>query len=151
VNYLKTIKLPAGSVLVFDKGYRDYRTYNRFTKDNITWVTRLIENSVIKIRQSNEISTYHREKGVTCDQLIELGNDSGKAVKVPCRLISYTDPVLKKKLKFITNNKTLSPLSIAGYYRQRWQIETFFKRIKQNYPVAYFLGDSENAIKIQIW
>src|SRR5690606_16376629 len=80
-----------------------------------------------------------------------LGNDSGKAVKVPCRLISYTDPVLKKKLKFITNNKTLSPLSIAGYYRQRWQIETFFKRIKQNYPVAYFLGDSENAIKIQIW
>ena len=66
-------------------------------------------------------------------------------------MIGYRDPVTKKDFQFITNNQQLAPLTIAGYYKQRWQIETFFKRIKQNYPLQYFLGDNENAVKIQIW
>ncbi|HEX7846990.1 MAG TPA: transposase [Chitinophagaceae bacterium] len=74
-----------------------------------------------------------------------------KAVQVPARLITYTDPTTQKTYQFLTNNIKLAPLTIANYYRQRWQIETFFKRIKQNYPLQYFLGDNPNAIKIQIW
>ena len=152
VNFLKTVRLSPGSVIVFDKGYRDYSTYNRFTQNNITWVTRLIDNSIYKIKARQPVNDYHLDKGITCDQLIELGHHhSKKAKKVASRLIGYRDPVSKKHFKFLTNNTTASPLSIANYYRQRWQIETFFKRIKQNYPVAYFLGDSPNAIKIQIW
>jgi hypothetical protein len=152
ITFLKNIKLPAGSVIVFDKGYRDYGTYNRFTQDNITWVSRLIDNSVYKIRKRRIVTDHQLQKGITCDHLIELGHShSKKAKKVTGRLIGYRDPVSKKHFRFITNNEELSPLSIANYYRQRWQIETFFKRIKQNYPLQYFLGDSANAIKIQIW
>ena len=66
-------------------------------------------------------------------------------------MINYRDPATGKQFCFITNNLQLAPLTIANYYKQRWQIETFFKRIKQNYPLKYFLGDNENAVKIQIW
>lgn len=152
ITFLKNIRLPAGSVIVFDKGYRDYDTYNRFTNDNIIWVSRFIDNSVYKIRHRCVVNDYHQQKGITSDHIIELGHSHTKnAKKVAARLVGYRDPVSKKHFHFITNNTKLSPLSIANYYRQRWQIETFFKRIKQNYPLQYFLGDSENAIKIQIW
>ena len=146
------MQLPAGSVVVFDKGYRDYSTYNRFTTDHITWVTRHRDSSVYKIKERREVNEYQKQQGIRTDWLIELGhNHSKKAVKVTARLIGYTDPVSRKKFLFLTNNHDLAPLTIAYYYKQRWQIETFFKRIKQNYPLQYFLGDNENAIKIQIW
>ena len=66
-------------------------------------------------------------------------------------MIDFTDPASGKKFQFITNNTKLSPATIASIYQKRWQIEILFKRLKQNYPLKYFLGDSENAIKIQIW
>jgi hypothetical protein len=98
------------------------------------------------------VSEYQKKYGVTRDCLIQLGhNHSKKATKVKARMIWYCDPVTGRKFQFITNNEIASSLTIANYYRQRWQIETFFKRIKQNYPLQYFLGDNENAIKIQIW
>jgi hypothetical protein len=151
-KYLKEVQLPAGSVIVFDKGYRDYSTYNRFTIQHITWITRHRDSSVYKIRERRAVNEYQRRQGIDADWYIELGHShSKKAVKVPARMIGYTDPVTGKKFQFITNNLHLAPLTIANYYRQRWQIETFFKRIKQNYPLQYFLGDNENAIKIQIW
>jgi IS4 transposase len=65
-------------------------------------------------------------------------------------MVTYRDSAIGKLFHFITNNTRLAPLTIANYYRQRWQIEAFFLRIKQNYPLDYFLGDNENAIKIQI-
>jgi hypothetical protein len=151
-KFLKEVQLPRGSVIVFDKGYRDYSTYNRFSNQGITWVTRQKENSVYKVKSRCLVNDYQKDQGIKGDQIIELGhNHSKKATKVLARLISYTDPQTKKKLEFITNNQELAPLTIANYYKQRWQIETFFKRIKQNYPLQYFLGDNENAIKIQIW
>jgi IS4 transposase len=89
---------------------------------------------------------------VETDCLIELGHSHQKnATKVQARMVTYKDPATDKLFHFITNNTYLAPLTIAKYYQQRWQIETFFKRIKQNYPLDYFLGDNENAIKIQIW
>lgn len=150
-KFLKDIRLPAGSVIVFDKGYRDYKTYNRFTKDKITWVTRHRDSSVYKVVKKNKLTDYHKAQGVFKDQLIVLGHHGKQATNVVARMVTYKDPVSKKQFQFISNNKQLSPLTIAQYYRQRWQIETFFKRIKQNYPLQYFLGDSENAITIQIW
>lgn len=150
-QFLKEVRLPAGSVIVFDKGYRDYKTYNRFIDQKITWVTRHRDSSVYEVIQKNDCSEYHKKQGVIKDRLIVLGHNGKKAIKVQARMIDFKDPVTKKQFQFISNNLTLSPLSIANYYRQRWQIETFFKRIKQNYPLQYFLGDSENAITIQIW
>jgi transposase len=151
-QFLKLISLPPGSIVVFDKGYRHYATYNRFSKQNITWVTRHRDSSVYKIKKKYVVSDHHKQKGITSDWIITLGHSTTKRTpQVSARMVSYRDPVSKKHFRFITNNFKLSPLSIANYYQQRWQIETFFKRIKQNYPLSYFLGDSENAIKIQIW
>jgi len=67
------------------------------------------------------------------------------------RLVTYYDALSKEQYEFLTNNYTMSAGSIASLYRKRWQIELLFKRLKQNYPLKYFLGDSENAVKIQIW
>ena len=152
VTYLKEVKLAQGSVVVFDKGYCDYRTYNRFTADKVTFVTRHLDRSVFEIQEEHSISELHQKQGITSDCSIILGYTYlKKAVQVPSRMIGFTDPVSQKKYVFLTNNTRLAPITIANYYKQRWQIETFFKRIKQNYPLQYFLGDNANAIKIQIW
>lgn len=151
-KFLKAVQLPRRSVIIFDRGYRDYSTYNRFTEQEITWVTRHKENSIYRIKKRCPVNEYQQQHGVKSDRIIELGhNHSRKATKVSARMISYLDPATKRSYKFITNNQKLASLTIANYYKQRWQIETFFKRIKQNYPLQYFLGDNENAIKIQIW
>ena len=152
MQFLKLVKLPAGSVVVFDKGYRHYASYNLLTRQQITWVTRHRDSSAYKILKVNPVNDYQKQKGITSDHTILLGRPGQYKIEtVPARMVSYRDPVTKKFFRFITNDYDLAPLTIANYYRKRWQIETFFKRIKQNYPLQYFLGDSENAIKIQIW
>jgi hypothetical protein len=151
-QFLKLVTLPGGSVVVFDRGYRDYKTYNRFTEQRITWVTRNHPTSIFKIVQSRAVSQVNKQAGVRFDHEIVLGHDHDKdATKVRARMVNYRDPISNKEFEFITNNFRLSPLHVAQYYEKRWQIETFFKRIKQNYSLQYFLGDNENAIKIQIW
>lgn len=150
-QFLKQVQLPKGSVIVFDRGYREYTTYKRFTCDGITWITRHRDQSVFTVIQTNAVSEYQSRHGVQKDEVIELGHKGKKATRVAARMIYYKDPATGKNFQFITNNQKFSSLSIANYYQKRWQIETFFKRIKQNYPLQYFLGDNENAIKIQIW
>lgn len=84
------------------------------------------------------------------DQWITLGYKI-KIEKVHRRLVTYYDSESQRTFQFITSNKRLSALKIAMLYKQRWQIEMLFKRLKQNMPLEYFLGENENAIKIQIW
>jgi transposase len=151
-SFLREVKLPKGSVVVFDKGYRNYASYNRLSEQRVTWVTRHRDSSVYSISEELAVNDYQASQGVQSDQLITLGHDhQKKAIKVKARMVTYLDAESGKSFQFITNNTWLAPMTIANYYRQRWQIETFFKRIKQNYPLQYFLGDNENAIKIQIW
>jgi Transposase DDE domain/Domain of unknown function (DUF4372) len=152
VTYLKEVHLPKGSVIIFDKGYLDYRSYNRFSHEGVTFVTRHHDRSVYRTIKEKTVEPCQQQQGVQSDELISLGYTyKKKAVQVNSRLIKYKDPATKKQFKFLSNNTRLAPGTIAKYYKQRWQIETFFKRIKQNYPLKYFLGDNENAIKIQIW
>lgn len=150
-TFLKEVRLPKGSVVVFDRGYSTYNTFNRLNQEGVTWVTRYRANSVYRLKKLCPVNDYQRKNGVRSDDYIELGKEADKAIHVQARLITYCDPETNKCFYFLTNNRELAPLTIANYYRQRWQIETFFKRIKQNYPLQYFLGDNENAIKIQIW
>src|ERR1700730_56456 len=152
VQFLKQVQLPKGSVIVFDRGYPDYRSYNRFTKQGVNWVTRLRTHTVYQIANNRPVAEIHYRQGVQADQEIIVGNTHHRsAIKVKARLIRFKDPLTAKIFEFLTNNFRLSPLTIANYYRKRWQIELLFKRVKQNYPLKYFLGDSANAIKIQIW
>ena len=151
-TFIKEVNLPQGSVLIFDKGFRHYQSYNRFSKEAVTWVTRHYERSVYKLKKRFAVTEDQKKQGVRTDWIIELGHDHDKkATKVKARLIKYYDQTTKRYFTFLTNNLKLSATNVANYYQQRWQIETFFKRIKQNFPLQYFLGDNDNAIKIQIW
>jgi hypothetical protein len=147
-QFLKEIHLPKGSVIVFDRGYRDFATLNRFTTDDITWVTRRTKLFAFEIK--NKVENLANDKCIVSDQHVIMGNKDIKH-RVKARLVKYRDPDTKELYEFVTNNLKMSGSTVAALYRKRWQIESLFKRVKQNYPLKYFLGDSENAIKIQIW
>ena len=150
--FLKCLQLPEGSVIVFDRGYLDHTTFNRFTDQKITWITRLRSRSAFTVQGSFIVSSAHQHFGIISDQSIVMGDHRHpRTAKVPARLIVFKEPQTGKVFEFLTNNMQLSPTDITSYYKNRWQIELLFKRLKQNYPLNYFLGDSENAIKIQIW
>jgi hypothetical protein len=146
-QYLKEVQLPKGSIVVFDRGYYDFTTYNRFTDDGITWVTRRRKLFSYKVLQQYKITVT--DGSVVSDEQIQLGWRSG--TKVIARLVIYKDLKSGEQYEFISNNFRMKAETIAKLYQNRWQIELLFKRMKQNYPLKYFLGDSENAIQIQIW
>jgi hypothetical protein len=150
--FLNEIQLPEGSILVFDKGYNDYSQFQRFSDEKVTWITRKRKNAVYKITERQHITDSQIERGVKKDRLILLGhNHHTNHTFVKARLINFKDPESGKNFQFVTNNTKLAASTIASLYKKRWQIEILFKRLKQNYPLKYFLGDTENAIKIQIW
>jgi hypothetical protein len=150
IPFLKEIQLPEGSIVTFDKGYNDYNKYNEWTDKKVTWVTRLKNGTVQECIASRKISELDAEAGVLEDSRILMGQQV-RSSKVEARLIRYWDQQNQREFSFITNNHRLAGRTIAQIYKKRWQIEVLFKRIKQNYPLRYFLGDNENAIRIQIW
>src|SRR5665647_242644 len=145
-QFLREVRLPKGSIIVFDRGYYDFTTLNRFTFDGITWVTRLRKLFAYDIIEDLKPG---KNTDIKSDEHILLGHRS--SVRVKARLIKFLDPLSGEQYEFLTNNFKMSAMSVASLYKKRWQIELLFKRMKQNYPLKYFLGDSENAIKIQIW
>lgn len=152
MTFLKEIHLDAGSFIVFDKGYVDYSQYQRLDKEGVSFVTRQRKGACYTETDNIPISDQQVKAGVRADRMIILGTRTHrKKVKLKSRLITFLDREKSREFEFLTNNFTLSALEIADIYRKRWQIETLFKRIKQNFPLKYFLGDNENAIKIQIW
>ncbi len=146
-QYLKEVQLPHGSIIVFDRGYYDFTTYNRFTNDGITWVTRRRKLFSYKVLKQYKITAT--DGSIVSDEQVQLGWRSG--IKVIARLVIYKDIASGEQYEFISNNFKMKAETIAKLYQKRWQIELLFKRMKQNYPLKYFLGDSENAIQIQIW
>jgi hypothetical protein len=146
-QFLKEVHLPKGSILVFDRGYADYIKLNSFSASGVTWVTRKRSRSAYDVLE--ELDNPHKEKGVIADKRIRLGHRSSN--RVLGRIVQFKSPETGEIYEFLTNNMRMSALTITELYRKRWQIEILFKRMKQNYPLKYFLGDSENAIKLQIW
>lgn len=147
------LNLPPGSILVMDKGYNSYIPMAQWTKNNVTWVTRLNTAACYRVTRELDVSEKFKDNGVISDRVIILGNHTKKS-KTPlqnARIILYYDQVSGKTFEFLTNNMELSALTVAGIYKRRWQIESLFKRIKQNFQLHNFLGDNQNAIEIQIW
>jgi len=150
--FLKEINLPRGSIITFDKGYSNFRKFDRWSKDGITWVSRAYSFWNREIYKERNVSEDEKNKGVISDKLAILGDSNNRnTLKIRARLIKYKDDLTGKIFEFVTNNTKFLPSKIADIYRNRWQIELLFKRIKQRYPLKYFLGESENAIKIQVW
>jgi hypothetical protein len=151
-NVLPKIRLPEKSIIVFDKGYVSHAQFDRLSNDGVTWVTRLTTSWVYEMTRLREVDDHQRANGILDDKEIVLGNQTNKKQKrVKARLITYFDGKHNRTFEFITNNTEMSAITIAQLYEKRWQVELVFKRLKQNCQLRYFLGESENAIKIQIW
>lgn len=146
-TFLKELDLRKGSFVVFDKGYVDYLQYHRWTLDDIYFVTRQKDNAVYKSLEEFDIdeSTH---SGILKDERIVITKDKQA---ITLRRVAFYHQEQNKVYEFISNNFELKADTIADIYKQRWQIETLFKRLKQNFPLKYFLGDNQNAIEIQIW
>jgi hypothetical protein len=150
--FLKEIKLQPGSFIVFDKGYVDYSEYERMSKESIYFVTRQKKDASYDVIWHNELSQQGRERGVVEDKMLLQGTRTQRqGIRLDVRQVTFFDKESGKTFEFLTNNFELPPESIADLYKKRWLIEVLFKRVKQNFPLTYFLGDNENAIKIQIW
>lgn len=152
-TFMSMLDLPGGSIISMDKAYVNYKVMKSWTEKDITWVTRLTSGMRYEVQAENSITKHHRQNGLISDSVILLGNPK-TASRTPlqkARLITYQDKENNREFEFLCNNDRYSPLTIAELYRRRWYIELLFKRVKQNFQFNNFLGDSENAIKIQMW
>mgnify|MGYP000057404859 CR=1 FL=1 len=148
---LSKLKMDSNTIYVFDKGYNDYKAFQKFSNNNTGFVTRIKDNAVYESLMQNEIKE-HIHSGVLEDQIIELTVKDGQEMsKLKLRKVRFYDRVLKREFEFLTNLFEMRADLIAAIYKLRWQIELLFKQLKQNFPLRYFLGDNENAIKIQIY
>ena len=149
VNLLDEILPEAGAFYVMDRAYIDFQRLFVFTLNAAFFVVRTKSNVLLQRRYSHPVD---KNTGVLSDQTVLLSSvESATAYPDTLRKVSYFDAERNKRLKFLTNNFTLPARTIADIYRQRWQIELFFKWIKQHLRIKSFYGTSENAVKTQIW
>jgi hypothetical protein len=149
VNVLDQIVPEAGAFYVMDRGYIDFERLFVLTLSAAFFVVRTKSNVLLQRRYSHPVD---KSTGVHSDQTVILSSfQSASVYPDPLRRVSYFDAETGKRLKFLTNNFTLPALTIARIYKQRWQVELFFKWIKQHLRIKVFYGTSENAVKTQIW
>jgi len=166
-NFLRYLNLSAGSMIVFDKAYNYYLQFAKWTKAGVNFVCRLKDNAKYEVQGEplfektlgkDEFGVYkvehiHIQYKETVETKVEGKKKTKKAkqVKTLClRLVWYKDEQ-GRKFKFITNNWDITPEEVALIYKNRWSIETSFKKIKQNFQLTYFYSDTENGIKTQVW
>lgn len=151
VTVAQQISFAAGTIVVDDRGYTDYELYGDWTATGVFFVSRLRSNARYEVLQEREIPAQRQDR-ILKDQIIELNAKYGYA-KCPYRLrrIEALIEDTGEVLVFVTNHLTLAAGTIADVYKDRWQIETFFKALKQNLKIKTFVGTSPNAVKIQIW
>ncbi len=149
VRILDVLIPEPGSIYLFDRAYVDFRRLYQLTEARAIFVTRAKKKLKWRRRYSHPVD---RTTGLICDQTIVLtGTRSSHDYPVPLRRVSYRDPETGQKLDFLTNDFSLPARTIAELYRLRWQVELFFKWIKQHLRIKTFFGTSDNAVHTQIW
>lgn len=149
VKVLDLMAFEAGAFYIVDRGYLDFTRLHRLHQSQAFFVTRSKKNFAFERRASRPVN---KKTGVQFDQTVLLaGFYSDLDYPDPLRRIGFIDAKTGKRLRFLTNNFSLSPLTIARLYKQRWQVELFFKWLKQHLRIKAFYGTSENAVKTQIW
>jgi hypothetical protein len=143
INWARTLKFPKGSFVCTDRGFTDYRWYSELTTSSIFFVSRLKSNADVQYLLKR---AGRKSLGITNDQAIRL-----KGVEQPLRLVAYTDPVTGIDYRFVTNAHHLKAKEVTEIYKERWQIELFFKWIKQNLKIKTFFGATSNAVLTQVW
>ena len=149
VKVLDTLRLPPGSIVVLDRGYVDFARLYALVQRQCSFVVRGKDN--LKFT-TMDCHPFDPSTGIRADQTIQLlTHKSKKAYPAPLRRVEFFDEKTQLDLVFLSNRLDLSALTIAAIYKQRWQIELFFKWLKQNLMVKHFFGNSLNAVKSQIW
>ena len=149
VTVARTLSFEAGTILVVDRGYTDYTWFAALTKRGIYFVTRLKDNAAYEVVEEQVVP---QNRHVRCDQMIRLsGTQTAKKCPHLLRRIEVWDPHTDKTLVFLTNHLQFGATTIAAIYKERWQIELFFKALKQHLKIKTFVGTSANALKIQVW
>lgn len=145
INVAKLLQLPKGSIVVFDRGYIDYAWFRQLCKGGVFLVTRLKSNARFIVLERNPVD---RTAGVTSDQIIQVAEAEKTLI---LRRVGYRDQETGKCFEFLTNHMTLPARTIADIYKERWQVEIFFRFIKQNLKIKSFLGNSKNAVLSQVY
>jgi len=149
VNILDLIDFEAGAFYIVDKGYYDFERLYKINQAKAFFVIRAKKNIKLKRIYSNKVD---KSTGLRCDQIVKLtGKKTSVSYPEKLRLIKFYDESKPKTYRFLTNNFEIDALSITLLYKNRWQIELFFKWIKQHLKIKKFWGQSENAVKTQIW
>ena len=144
-----SIPLEAGDVIIFDRGYPSYRWYRSLDEKGITFVTRMKKRAEYKIIERKNTDNM---RNIYSDQIIQLdGTDIKRKFPYKLRRVRSKDPETGKIITILTNNFTWSGNTIAQVYKERWQVELFFKMIKQQLKVKSFVGTSKNALLSQLW
>jgi hypothetical protein len=149
VKMADAFTLNAGSIVAMDRGYNDYGLFFKWTTEEIYFVTRLKENAVYEVVEELAVP---QGRNIRSDQLIRLtGVQAQKDCPCLLRRVLVWDPVNEREIVLLTNLIAFGATTIAAIYKDRWEIELFFKALKQNLRVKSFVGTSENALRIQIW
>ncbi len=149
VRVARTLRFYPGTIVVMDRGYTDYAWLGQLTAQAVWFVTRLKDAAVYEVVESRRIPTQRR---VERDEIIRLtGVGAPEKCPPPLRRVEVYDPEKDRMLVFLTNHLTLGATTIGAIYQDRWQIELFFKALKQNLKIKTFVGTSANALKVQVW
>jgi putative transposase len=148
IKKARSLRLPKGSIVVEDLGYTDYAWYAQLTSQKIFFVTRQKRNAAYEVLERHSVN---KSQGLLSDQIIRLTGVKSLECPFSLRRITYRDPASGKRYVFLTNHFKLSARTIADIYKERWQIEIFFRWIKQNLKIKAFIGNSENAVLSQIF
>jgi IS4 transposase len=148
VKKARALALPKGSIVVEDLGYTDYAWYGQLTTQKIFFVTRQKRNARYRVLGQRAVNTT---LGLVSDETIQLTGAKARGCPKPLRRIVYQDLKTGKVYVFLTNHFRLAARTIADIYKERWQIEIFFRWIKQNLKIKAFIGNSENAVMTQIY
>jgi hypothetical protein len=144
----RTLHFEPGTILVIDRGYVDYQWWQRLTDGGVYFVTRFKKDILFDVIEERKVP---KTGGIVRDQVIRLVGDRGSKCSMRLRLISKWDEEKREIIQFLTNHLAFGPNTIARIYRERWQIEIFFKSLKQLLRVKTFVGTSSNALHVQIW
>ncbi len=149
IEIARQFQFDSGTIVVDDRGYNDYTLFGRWTSQGIYFVTRMTENAVYEVIKENRVP---QNRNILKDQTVELrGVKAFEKCPYPLRRIELYDTAKGETLVFLTNHLTLGASTVSAIYKDRWQIELFFKALKQNLKIKTFVGTSANAVKIQIW
>jgi hypothetical protein len=151
VEIARQLHFDPDTIIVDDRGYNDYALFGRWTSQSVYFVTRMLANSVFQVVQERQVP---QNRHILKDQIIKLtgvGSQASEKCPYHLRRIEFYHAEKYEILVFLTNHMTLGASTIAAIYKDRWQIELFFKALKQNLKIKTFVGTSANAVKIQIW